>query len=97
MAKVAILNMANGLNIMSTILPARDGDIGATDGRRGHEAADPFGIAADRRDLFQKLINIAGDHRILDPPDNFAFFDFIAEQNIAAEITTEAIPLPGSQ
>ena len=52
-------------------------------------------LTADSGDILKHLIDIAGDHGVLDPADDSAVFYLVAEQDIAAEITAEDIALGG--
>ena len=74
-------------------LLARHRDGRAVDGGGVERAAHPFGVTADGGYLVEEMVDVAGDHGVLDPPDYLHVLHFEAQQDIAAEVTPEDVAL----
>jgi len=66
---------------------------GEVDGRGKQGTADPPRLAADSGNIFERPVDIAGDHCVLDAADYLAVFYLEAEEDIAAEIAAEDVTL----
>ena len=71
-----------------------DQNIWGTDVRGVEEVVIPLRFLADRGDIFEQIVDIAGDGQVLDAPDDLAFLDLEGQVEWVGEGARDGVAHP---
>ena len=74
-----------------------DQNIGGKDVRSVEEVVDPLRFLADRGDIFEQVVDVAGDGQVLDAPDDLAFLDLEGQGQRIGEGARDDVALPQAE